>query len=504
MRITVALLFTPALLALTACGDSETSPGTTASSATGAGGAAGSDSTSSTSSTGGAGGEAGGGGSGGAGGTGGTADIDIFEQINAIPGVTATEELSDIDGYRYFMIDFEQPVDHADPSGQHFTQRIMLHHKDAGAPLVLASTGYYLWLPSQWLEEPTDLLDANQLIVEHRYFYPSRPEPADWMDLNIAQAASDHHRIVEAFRPIYEGKWISTGVSKGGMTSIYHRRFFPGDVDGTVAYVAPHSDGLDDPRYAEFLNQVGDDGCRQKLKDFQREVLLRRSSMLTRLSSLASKYNVTFDLIGIEPSLESTVIGLGFAFWQYNGANLCNTIPGAAASDDEVWGFFNNIGLPLYSADPWLLGFEPYYWQAYSELGTPGIDTSHIDDLLLVNFDAIDDLPSIDIDPVHNPAPMEGVGTWLATEGERILFIYGETDPWSAAAFDPGGAKDTHKFVMPGGNHGANIKGLTPTDQSAALDALAAWTGVVPMIQPKILPQRPAPPPIRVMRRRSP
>lgn len=498
MRITVALLFTPALLALLACGDSETE--TTSSSATGAGGAAGSGSTS------GSGGEAGGGGSGGMGGAGGTADIDIFEQLSAIPGVTATEEPSEIDGYRFFMIDFEQPVDHAEPNGQQFTQRILLHHKAASAPLVLASTGYYLWLPSQYLEEPAELLDANQIIVEHRYFYPSRPDPADWMDLNIGQAASDHHRIVEAFRPIYEGKWISTGVSKGGMTSIYHRRFFPGDVDGTVAYVAPHSDGLDDPRYVDFLSQVGDSACRQQIKDFQREVLLRRSSMLTRLENLANTYNVTFDLIGLDPTLEGTVISLAFAFWQYNGANLCNSIPGAAASDDEVWNFFNDVGLPLYSADPWLLGFEPYYWQAYSELGTPGIDTAHLSDLLTVDFNAIDDLPSVDIEPIHDPASMKSVGTWLATEGERILFIYGETDPWSAAAFDPGGAKDTYKFVMPGGNHGANIKGLMPADQTAALNALEAWTGVVPDIQPKILPPRPAPPPfpIRAMRRRYP
>jgi hypothetical protein len=500
MRITVALLFTSALatLALTACGDDDTTPETTASTST--------TSSSSSGSTGGAGGEGGGAGgaggsAGGAGGAGGTAESDIFEQIQAIPGVTATEEISDIDGYRFFMIEFEQPVDHADPNGQHFAQRLILHHKDTSAPLVLASTGYYLWLPTQYLEEPAELLDANQLIVEHRYFYPSRPEPADWTELNIEQAASDHHRIAEAFHPIYKGKWISTGVSKGGMTSVYHRRFFPGDVDGTVAYVAPHSAGIDDPRYADFLGQVGDDVCRQKLKDFQREVLLRRSSMLTRLADLASAYNVTYDLIGIEPSFESSVISLGFAFWQYQGANRCKDIPAAAATDDQVWNFFNEIGLPLYSADPWLLGFEPYYWQAYTELGTPAIDTSHLSDLLTVDFKTIDDLPSIDIDPTHNPAPMADVAAWLSTEGERILFIYGETDPWSAGAFDPGGAKDSHKFVVPGGNHGANIKGLDPADRTKALDALAAWTGVSPNVKPKILPPRPAPPPLRVLRR---
>ncbi|MFP2912532.1 hypothetical protein ACLESD_47465, partial [Pyxidicoccus sp. 3LFB2] len=32
---------------------------------------------------------------------------------------------------------------------------------------------------------------------------------------------------------------VSTGASKGGMTSIYHRASAPKDVDATVAYVAP-------------------------------------------------------------------------------------------------------------------------------------------------------------------------------------------------------------------------------------------------------------------------
>lgn len=497
MRIPPALLFTPVLLSLLACGDSETSPGTSAPGTAGAGGDPGSGGASN---TGGAGGEAGS--AGGSGGAGGTADIDIYDQLSAIPGADVTEEPSEIDGYRYFIIAFEQPVDHADPGGQKFTQRILLHHKDTKSPLVLASTGYYLWLPSQYLEEPAELLDGNQIIVEHRYFSPSRPDPADWTDLTIFQAASDHHRIVETFRPIYEGKWISTGVSKGGMTSIYHRRFFPNDVDGTVAYVAPHSDGLDDPRYVDFLNEVGDAACRQKLKDFQREVLLRKGAMTQRLATLASTYNVTFNILGMDAAVEGTVISLSFAFWQYEGASLCNTIPGPAASDDDVWKFFNDVGLPVFSADPWVLGFEPYYFQAYAELGTPGIDTSHLSDLLTVDFNAIDDLPSVDFEPVHDPAMMKSVGTWLATEGEKILFIYGETDPWTAGAFDPGGAKDTYKFVMPGGNHGANITGLTAADQTKALDALAAWTGVIPMIQPKVLPPRPAPPPIRFMRRR--
>jgi len=66
--------------------------------------------------------------------------------------------------------------------------------------------------------EPTRLLDANQIIVEHRFFDDSRPSPADWTKLTIAQQAADDHRTVVALAQIYTGAWVNTGISKGGMT----------------------------------------------------------------------------------------------------------------------------------------------------------------------------------------------------------------------------------------------------------------------------------------------
>src|SRR5687768_3188655 len=84
------------------------------------------------------------------------------------------------------------------------------------------------------LSEPTRLIDGNQISVEQRYFTPSRPSPTNWeRQLTIWQAATDHHRIVRALKAIYAQQWVSTGASKGGMTSVYHRRFYPDDVAGT-------------------------------------------------------------------------------------------------------------------------------------------------------------------------------------------------------------------------------------------------------------------------------
>ncbi|EYF07470.1 Hypothetical protein CAP_0223 [Chondromyces apiculatus DSM 436] len=492
-----------ALLPLAACGGDDPDPGETGGSGgcgancnEGGSGGAGGDGA-------GAGGAGGTGGAGGSGGAGGGAPADIRAQLEAIDGLELIEEPSGHDGYRYFEITLDQPVDHANPDAQRFQQRIHLHHRDASAPLVLAATGYNLW-GGEYLEEPTMLLEANQLVVEHRYFTPSRPVPTDWALLDIAQAAADHHRIVSLIRPLYEGAWISTGASKGGMTSVYHRRFYPDDVDGTVAYVAPLSFGTDDPRYVTFLDQVGTDAaCRQKLQDFQRELLLRRDVMLDRMNDLVAQ-GATFDLMGIEATLETAVIDLEFTFWQYGGEGFCGAIPTSTSSDDEVWEFFNALAGVIGYSDTSVLQFEPYYWQALTQLGAPGIDTSHLDDLLQIDQDALDIMPSIPEDPVFEPEAMQDIHEWVTTEAERILFIYGETDPWTAGAFEVGAAVDSYLYVAPGANHGAGILSLDDADQEAALGHLAAWTGV-PVTQPLVhasLRQRmPTPPALRLVRR---
>ena len=155
------------------------------------------------------------------------------------------------------MLSYTQPVDHRRPSAGTFQQRFTLLHKATDRPMVLHTSGYNVSI-RVFRSEPTVLVDGNQISVEQRFFTPSRPEPADWSKLNIWQAATDHHRLVTALKPIYAAKWISTGASKGGMTSIYHRRYYPSDVDGTVAYVAP-SDVLnrEDSAYDRFFATVG-------------------------------------------------------------------------------------------------------------------------------------------------------------------------------------------------------------------------------------------------------
>lgn len=410
-------------------------------------------------------------------------DADILDRLRGAPFVVGVQEVgTDLPGYRSFLIDFDQPVDHDDPSGQRFLQRLALLHRDAAAPFVLATTGYYLF--GEALTEPAELLDANQLLVEERYFFPSRPYPTDWSFLDIRQAAADHHAVAEALRTIYGGRWISTGVSKGGMASVYHRRFFPGDVDGTVAYVTPNNEGIDDPRYVDFVASLGTAACRARLADAQREVLLRREAMTRRMVEAAAREGTSYELRGPDAALEGIAVSLPFSFWQAEGEAACAGVPGAGASDDELYTFLERVGRPGSSTDQYVLGMEPYRWQALTELGTPGLDESPVADLLTIDPGARDGLPTIDADPVFDPEAMRDIAAWVASEGERILFVYGESDPWTAGAFDLGDAAESYALIQPGGNHRSRILGLAPADRRLALDALSAWSGVTPRLPP--------------------
>ena len=402
---------------------------------------------------------------------------DIAVELEAIEGMTVQELATNLPGYRYFSLHYLQPADHDEPDGEQFEQYITLLHRSLDAPMVLNTLGYNNSV-GQGRREITYLLESNQLAVEHRFFADSRPASGDWTLLTIEQAAADHHRIVEALKPIYGGAWINTGHSKGGMTAVYHRRFYPDDVDATVAYVAPISFGAPDYRYIDFLANVGTPACNEDLWAVQREALTRRDVMIDLIQSLAG--HLTFDLIGgVERGFESIVIEIPFTFWQYSGETYCSRIPGTTASDLALYNFIDDFVGWNYASDAIFEYFESYYYQAHSQLGYPAVARDHIDDLILTDPpDPEEGVLPEGVTATFDPDVMPDIAQWLATEGERVMFIYGEYDPWTGGAFEPGDAVDAHLFVDPGGTHGAYIGSLEPADRAQAEEIVARWAGV--------------------------
>ncbi|WP_446042044.1 S28 family serine protease [Streptomyces sp. SID1121] len=406
---------------------------------------------------------------------------DIKDRVLAIPGMSLIQE-KPYEGYRYFVLNYTQPVDHRHPSKGTFQQRITLLHKDTSRPTVFSTGGYNVSTnPSR--SEPTRIIDGNQVSMEYRFFTPSRPEPADWSKLDIWQAASDQHRIFTALKKIYTKNWLSTGASKGGMTATYFERFYPRDMDGVVAYVAPNDVvNKEDSAYDRFFEKVGTKECRDKLNAVQRQALIRREPLEKTYAEWAEANGATFTTVGsLDKAYEAVVLDFVWAFWQYSLLADCESIPPATATDQEIYDTIDAIsGFSAYT-DQGLATYTPYYYQAGTQLGSPDIKQPHLGKLSRYGYQPPRNFVPRDIPMSFDPRVMPDVDSWVQHHADQMLFVYGQNDPWGAEQFRVGrGARDSYVYVAPGANHGANVAALNPDQSAKATARILDWAGVAP------------------------
>jgi hypothetical protein len=405
-------------------------------------------------------------------------DDDIGRALGRISGIKVTSvQPAGYTGYQEIDFTFSQPLDHNGTTSRRFDQRGFMLHRTVSAPVIFETEGYEL-PDSPQFDELTPLVAGNQIHLEHRFFHDN-PHPQtndDWQFLTIAQAAADHHAFVQALKSLYKGKWINTGASKGGETAIFHRRFYPGDVDATVAYVAPFTLGLDDTRFPPFVASRGTPTCRAAVTAAMRRVLQNRTTFDGILSSVAASQGLLFTLYTPDQALEYAVQGIPFTLWQYFDETACDNAPVAATDDTDTFSWIANVGVLLFYDDADVRYFGPYDYQVDTQLGGPGEDDSAIADLLVHQSDPDPSLP-LDLATPFDARAMPDVLAWIASAGNHLLFIYGENDPWTAgqAAL---GSGDNALYIAPGGNHDSTIGALSDADRAAAAAKLSDWLGM--------------------------
>jgi len=399
---------------------------------------------------------------------------DLLDRLNALDGVSAIE-IDPHYGYpRAFQIDFEQPVDHSNPGGAKFMQRIYLSHSNEETPMIFSPSGYGSQASS--VQELAGIMQTNHLSVVHRYFVEAEPAAMDWSYLTVRQAADDHHRIVCTFKKIYKDKWISSGVSKGGLTSLFHKRFYPDDVDATLAYVSPIEFGTSDSRFVEYLENIGSPECRADILDFQRNCLQERDSILPRIEKWLKENN--YEISGnLEAVFESEVRSYDWTFWQYHTYD-CSQIPGMEASYDEMALHLIDVTKLYRSTDYWEYFFRPYVYQAFTEIGYPERNYDRLADLLKFDPDSLfqKDLEYYVIPVVYNPATIMDINHWLINYGKNIIYLYGSIDPWSGGEIALEGKTNALKIMQEGGDHLIKIADLDERD--LVLQTLGGWLGM--------------------------
>jgi hypothetical protein len=415
----------------------------------------------------------------------------LTARLLALPGVTVQEDVGP-ENFSYYILHFTQPIDHNDPSRGTFQQQVSLLHRNelAPFPMIIYTSGYADEERNRPVELTT-LLDANQVSIEHRFYGTSLPDPMDWSKLTVDQAAADEHDIITALRTIYDGPFLSAGESKGGITALIHRSFYPDDVSGTVAYVAPMSFNAPDLRYPAQFDLIGMDDCRTAVRNAARQMLTRRDRMLARAKRQSDH---VYTRVKIGPAVEAAITGLEWGFWQTAGGDHCGEVPLTTASDDELFEFLKQMS-PVSEYDDEQLGYyAPYYYQSYAQLGYPDGTVAYLTDQLWYGeIDYEGELPTAE--PEFDPDAMDAVQKWLenrdtdehdpvtrADLGKHLMFVYGSWDPWFAGRVAVGAAGDTITFIKAQGNHDTKLATLDPVDRVQAFSYIKHWTGVDPVL----------------------
>jgi len=403
--------------------------------------------------------------------------IDQIAHLEGVSNLTVLKTDHFVDKCVFFI---DQPLDHQNPAKGSFKQRVFVSHQGFDRPTVFVTEGYGAdyGARERYTNELADMFHTNLVVVEHRYFQASTPTPRDWQYLTAENAANDLHRIFTALKTVYAGKWISTGVSKGGQTTMIYSTFFPNDMDIAVPYVGPLNRDLIDGRHEVFLREkVGTPADRAIIKNFQLELLKRRDRLMPMFAAHCKEKHYEFRA-PLDEIFDFSVLEYSYAHWQY-GSPIGN-IPALNASDEALFNQFIAVSSPQYfqSSSP----IEAFFVQAARELGYYGYDLKPFAPYLTIKSDEgyLKKLVvPLDADVSYDKTLYDKICAYLEKEDPHMIFIYGEYDPWSASAADAS-VDMTHKkniivAYVPKGSHSANIRKLPDDLRQKVIDTITKW-----------------------------
>ena len=454
-------------------------------------------------------------------------DIDMFENVKANEGdpavvaaLTSIENVTEVKPFinvgrseetalgQCYYIKYKQPIDHDNPALGTFEQQVVLTYVGSDAPTILHTQGYALAGEHGRNHNRLDSIGAPQFMyefasglntdgsikfttncvqVEYRYHGFSLPEGDEnsFKYLNAKQQSADLHNIgTDLKKALLKGKWLSTGVSKNGMTTYDYAYYYPGDVDVYVPFVAPLLFQNEDMRIGDYMiNSAVKDYLPQIKAAFQK--LVSDQKVLDATAQYALKFfkeDKDFD-VPADSVLHYTV---EFAYDHLFGKQ--------SYGDIEVWSKF----IPKEGDDPatYALFFsldenddrisksvieargplrkrnDPFSEQIPVDQGNIGYNYSWIKEGTLLTdsdkkyFDNKEKLTKAS-DKVELSYLVKD---FLKTTDCKMFFVYGENDPWTGAAIDDPTNENVKKLIIKNGTHNDYIMTYTDDERKQLMD----------------------------------
>ncbi len=422
-----------------------------------------------------------------------TGDTTIF--MRQLIGLTGVSDVQRIRSNKYaekYVLKMKQNIDGDDSRHGTFNQRIVVGLKGIDRPTVLVTEGYdatYSLYPT-YEEELSNLFDANLIVCQYRYFGESAPTTPDgestdkqdvdyWQYMTVDNSLRDYHHVRQALGSIFRGKWISTGISKGGQTTMFYRATYPNDMDVSVSYVAPLNRAVEDGRHEKFLaKQVGTKEEREVVAAAQKELMERKRNLMEAFETLCNSREYQFN-ISLSEVYDYCVMEYPFALWQWGTPT--STIPSHEDDDDTWFQHFTSVSDPNYFECP--SSYVPFFVQAARELGYYGYSNKGLRKQMnakktkgyLYRVMLPKQLSSIKFDKQLYKRTVK----YLKENDPKHIFIYGEIDPWTSSGvagwLDCSKKQNMRVYVQPRGSHKARIGNMPDDMKAEIMSRLTKW-----------------------------
>lgn len=407
-------------------------------------------------------------------------EMTVDSSLRALKDVRIVSKLVKYQPYSLeYQIAIRQPLDHSDTTKGFFYQQLRLAHRGFSKPMIMETEGYNGREPASELQK---IFGANEINIEFRYFNKSRPDSLQWQYLTFEQAVEDLHHINQVFHRLYNSKWISTGISRGGETTLIYRYFYPNDVDASVPYVAPMPNDIEDKRIYAFLDTAGGSSCVKKIRDVQIFLLTHEKEALQKIPVAERSLHYS-SVGGVGGAFEYTVLEYPFSFWQISTLTE-KDIPTNNDLDSMLQHIYKIFGNYISGfSDEESEIFIPHSYMTY-QTGYYKYDirsfTNYLHYLKCPNPTAAYLPPEIPRKS-YDPGFGSKINQWLAKSGNNIIYIYGGRDTWTACEADFTNSVNAKRFTIPGANHFfARIRHMPASMQHDFGEALEAMTGLKP------------------------
>ena len=385
----------------------------------------------------------------------------LFADIKENPDVSATEKKAEgtLDYLSQYSMFFSQPVNHDQPDGDTFKQKVSILFRGYDRPTIMVTEGY-LWRRFIDAEDIGMNLNANMVHVEHRNFGESfTPDTVEWKYETSAQASADLHAVYQALKPIFKGKWMCTGTSKSGETSMDYAYYYPNDMDLAAAFCSPFNVSISDKRFGQYLfNEVSTEEMREVIKKNIRWALTDGEKGLYQSVCASFKNNGE-----PEPTFAEYVFNVFdnfFSLFQYTlPANRQEELENQT-KDEETYvntlcnSIMGNRNPAVYT----------YWVDCAREQGTPDPGYDYFADLLEgTGFKADDVLPAMLkekdrwlLNHYDNRQRIDIREKFFVSSSLPLLFFYSKDDPWTGGQPDKLGP-NAKKVINPIGVHSPKI-----------------------------------------------